>query len=104
MPARLQDIVEPNDVALDIDIRILDAVAHPGLSGQVHYNVELLFREELVNKAFIGNISLDELVCMLRMILCLLLNNAQAVLLQRRVIVIVQVVQPYNAYRLLAFK
>ncbi len=58
VPARLQDVVKANDVALDIDIRILDAVAHTRLSSKVYYNVKLIFFKQLVYQFTVSNAAL----------------------------------------------
>ena len=104
MPAGLQDVVEPDHVALDIRIRVLDAVADTSLSGQVHDDVEMVFLEEAVDEGLVGEVALDELVSMLLGFFGLLLDLAQAVFLERRIIVVVQVVKPHDVERLLAFK
>ena len=62
MPARLQDVVEPDDVALNIHIGILNAIAHASLDSQVHHNIELVFLEQFINQFAVGNASLHELV------------------------------------------
>ena len=92
MPACLQDVVEPDHVALDVRIRVLDAVADTRLSGQVHDDVKVVFLEETVDEGLVGKVALNELVGMLRGSRGLLLNDAQAVLLERRIVVVVQVV------------
>ena len=89
MPAGLQDVVEPDHVALDVRIRVLDAIADTGLSGQVHDDVEVVFLEEAVDEGLVGEVALDELVGMLRGGRGLLLDLAQTVLLERRIIVVV---------------
>ena len=92
MPTGLQDVVEPDHVALDVRIRVLDAVADTRLSGQVHDDVKVVFLEETVDEGLVGKVALNELVGMLRGSRGLLLNDAQAVLLERRIVVVVQVV------------
>ena len=104
MPAGLQDVVEPDHVALDVSIRVFDAIANARLSGQVHNDIEVVFLEEVIDEGLVGEIALDELVGMLRGFCGLLLDLAQAVLLERRIIVVVQVVKPHDVERLLAFK
>ena len=89
MPACLKDVVEPDHVALDIRIRVLDTIADTGLSGQVHDDVEVVFLEEAINEGFVSEVALDELVGMLRGGRRLLLDLAQTVLLERRIIVVV---------------
>jgi hypothetical protein len=58
--AGLEDIVEANHVGLDIGIGILDAIAHAGLSGQIHNDIEVILGEEGIDGGFISDIGLDE--------------------------------------------
>lgn len=89
MPARLQDVVEPNHIALDVRIRVLDAIADTGLSGQVHDDIEMVFLEEAVDESLVGEVALDELVGVPCGGVGLVLDLAQAVLLERRIVVVV---------------
>ena len=89
MPARLQDVVEPDHVALDVRIRVLDTVADTRLSGKVHDDVEVVFLEEAVDEDLVGEVALDELVGMLWGGRGLLLDLAQTVLLERRIVIVV---------------
>ena len=100
MATCLKDVIEPDHVALDIRIRILDAIAYTRLSGQVHNNIEVIVFEETVDEGLVSEIALDELVGMLRGFIGLLLDLAQAVLLERRIIVVIQVVKADDAERL----
>ena len=89
MPAGLQDVVEPDHIALDVGIRVLNAIADTRLSGEVHDDVEVVFLEELVDEGLVGEVALDELVGMVRGGRGFLLDLAQAVLLERRIVVVV---------------
>lgn len=51
--AGLQDIVESDKVALYISVGIGDAVADPCLSGKVHDNGNLVFREDFLYSVFV---------------------------------------------------
>ena len=104
MSAGLQDVVEPDHVTLNVSIRVLDAIADTGLSGKVHYDIEVVFLEEAIDEGLVGEVALDELVGMPFGCVGFLLDLAQAVLLERRIIVVVQVVKPHDVERLLAFK
>lgn len=53
--AGLQDIVETDKVALDISIGIGDAVADSCLSGKVHDNGNLVFREDFLHCVFVSD-------------------------------------------------
>ena len=89
MPTGLQDVVEPDHVALDVGIRVLDAIADTCLSSKVHDDIEVVFLEEVVNESLVSEVALDELVGMPFCGVCLLLDLAQAVLLERRIVVVV---------------
>jgi len=104
VPARLQDVVEPDHIALDVRIRVLDAIPDPGLRREVHDDIEPVLREESVDERLVGKVAFDELVGVPRGCGGLLPDLAQAVLLERRIIVVVQVVKADDAERLLAIQ
>lgn len=58
--AGLQDIVESDKVALDISIRIGDAVADSCLGGKVHDYSNLAFREDFLYCVFVCNGGMDK--------------------------------------------
>ena len=58
--AGLQDIIETDKVALDISIGIGDAVADSCLSGKVHDNGNLVFREDFLHCVFISDGGVDK--------------------------------------------
>ena len=104
MPASLQDVVEPDHVALDVRVGVFDAIADTGLSGKVHDDIKVVFLKEVIDEGLVSEVALDELVGMPFGCVGLLLDLAQAVLLERRIIVVVQVVKPHDVERLLAFE
>jgi len=104
VPARLQDVVEPDQIALDVRIRVLDAVPDPRLRREVYDDIELVLREESVDEGLVGKVALDELVGVPRGFCGLFLDFAQAVLLERRIVVVVQVVKADDAERLLGIQ
>ena len=89
VPARLQDVVEPDHIALDVRIRVLDAIPDPRLRREVHDDIEVVFLEEAVDEGLVGKVALDELVGVPRGLGGLLPDLAQAILLERRIIVVV---------------
>ena len=89
MPAGLQDVVEPDHVALDVRIRILDAITDTGLSGKVHNDIELVFIEEAIDESLVGEVSFDELVGVPFGDIGLLLDDTETILLERRIVVVV---------------
>ena len=58
--AGLQDIVESDKVALNVSIRIGDAVADSCLSGKVHDNSNLVFREDFLHCIFVSDGGVDK--------------------------------------------
>ena len=104
MPAGLQDVVEPYHVTLDVCIRVLDTIADTSLCREVHDDIEVVLLEETVDEGLVGEVALDELVGVLWGGRGLLLNDAQAVLLERRIIVVIEVVEADDAERLLALQ
>ena len=104
VPAGLQDVVEPDHIALDVRIRVLDAEPDPRLRREVYDDIEVVFREDPVDEGLVGKVALDELVGVPFRFCGLFLDFAQAVLLERRIIVVVQVVEPDDIQRLLAIQ
>lgn len=49
MSTSFEDTVEPDDVAFNLDVRILNEVSYTSLGGQIHYNVEIVFSKELIH-------------------------------------------------------
>ena len=64
----------------------------------------MVFLEEVIDEGLVGEVTLDELVSMPFGCVSLLLDLAQTVLLERRIIVVVQVVKTNDVDRLLAFE
>ena len=62
MPTGLQYVIEAEDIALDVGVRVLDAVAHTCLGGEVHYDVEVVLLEEAVDEGLVSKVTLDELI------------------------------------------
>ena len=59
--AGLQDVQEAHEVALQVCIRIRDAVADTRLRGEVHDLVELLLFEERVDGGLVGDVQVQHL-------------------------------------------
>ena len=90
----LKDVVEADDVALDIDIGVLDAVANTCLRGKVDYDVEVVFCEESIDQFPVSDIALDELVIDGRRLR--LVQFSEAILLEGRIIVVVEIVNAHD--------
>ena len=110
VPARFEDIVESDNIALDVGVRVLDAVAYAGLRREVHHDVELLFGEKGVRQGLVGDGAADEAVGGLRFFALAQNDTLRAgndglylpkpVLLQADVVIIIQIVQPHDPARL----
>jgi hypothetical protein len=86
LAAGLQDVQEAAEVGLAIGVRMGDGVAHPGLGGQVHHAVEALGREQRLHPGAVGHVQALEAKARLRR------QPGQPGLLERRVVVVVEVV------------
>ena len=60
MTACLKNIVKAYEIALDIAIRVRDAVTHTGLGGKIYHHINLVFLKYLINLDFVGNATFDE--------------------------------------------
>ena len=58
--AGFEDVVEADEVALDVGIRVRDGIADAGLGGEVHDDVEVVFFEEVVDGYLVGEVRFDE--------------------------------------------
>ena len=58
--AGLQDIIETNKVALNVSVGIGDAVADSSLSGKIHDNGNLVFREDFLYCVFVSDGGMDK--------------------------------------------
>lgn len=58
--ARLEDVVESDEVALDIGIGIGDAVAHACLGGEVDHYGYMVVREDFLHGCLVGDGGVDE--------------------------------------------
>ena len=61
VPAGLQDVQESHQVALQVRIRVRDAIPDTGLRGEVHDLVELLLRKKSVDGVLVGQVHLPDL-------------------------------------------
>lgn len=58
--ARLKDVVESDEVALDIGVGIGDTVAHACLGGEVDHYCYLVFGEDCLHSGLVGDGGVDE--------------------------------------------
>ena len=101
---------EAQQVRLGVGIGVVDAVAHAGLSAQVHHVVELLGGKQPLHPLPVGQVELHEAVVGVRVALGgAPLHNVRPVdaqlgqsgILQSRVVVVVEVVHPHHLMSLL---
>ena len=62
MPTRFQNVQEACDIALDVGIRVLDRITHPGLRRQIDRRIEPLGFEQGVDKGLVRQVGPDETV------------------------------------------
>ena len=58
--ACLEDVVESDEIALNIGIRIGDAVAHSGLGCEIDHDSRAVVREKLLHQVPVGNAAFDK--------------------------------------------
>ena len=88
--AGFQDVVETDQVALNVDVRMINRVADAGLCGQINYDGRLVYCKYFVDKGLIGDTAFNKDVPDGRVDR---VDHAKAVLLELRVVVIVHVVE-----------
>ena len=98
----LKDVVEANDVALDIHIRVLDGVANTSLGCKVDHHIELILGKESVNKRLVGNRAFHALVGYT--FWNQFIQFLQPVFLQRHIVVRVEIIDVDNRCVLEVFK
>lgn len=88
--ARLKDVEEADEVALEVGARVLDGVAHARLGGEVHHDVEAVLSEQALDEGGVAQVAAHEgeaAVCVA------LGQHAQAGVLDAGVVVAVEVVE-----------
>ena len=93
--AGLKDVVEADEVALDVNVGMVDAVAHAALGSKVHDNVKVMLRKKAVDQGLVANGTLDENLVGFGC-LCSLLDEGEAVFLELRIVIVVHVVEAYD--------
>ena len=56
----LEEVVEADQVRVNVNVRVVDAVAHAGLGGEVDEDVKAVGREELVDEWLVCDVAADE--------------------------------------------
>ena len=88
LTASLEDVVEAEDVAVDVGIRIGDAVANTGLGGEIHDDLGFVLFKDTLDGSLVSNVSFKEVIGIggdAR-------NDRETVFLQRDIVVIIQVI------------
>ena len=60
MAASLKDVIESYKVALDVGIRICDAITDTSLSREIDNHREVILFKKFIDRRFICNVCLDE--------------------------------------------
>lgn len=60
MPARLENVVEANQVGLHVRVRVRNRIAHARLGSKVHDHREIVLFEQGINERFVSQITLDK--------------------------------------------
>ena len=58
MPAALQNIIETDDIALNIRVRVRNGIAHARLRRQIYHQLRLFLRKQIAHSIRIRNICL----------------------------------------------
>jgi hypothetical protein len=88
--ASLEDVHEPDDVRVDVGVRVLQGVANAGLGGEVHDAVEPLAREERRDGRAVGDVEVLEPETFVRT------QSREPSFLERHVVVVAQRIEPDN--------
>ena len=86
-PAAFEDVQRPDDVAVDVRVRVLERVANSGLGTEMHDSVELVFDKQRLHRRTIGEVDAGHGEGIVAV------QDRRASLLQGYVVVIVEVVE-----------
>ena len=90
MAAPFEDVDEPDEVALDVGVRIGDRVSHAGLCGQVDHAIEALFPEQPGHAVTVGQVHTEQTKPRLR---C---ESREARLLERGIVIVVDDIEAHH--------
>lgn len=88
--AGLKDVEKADEIALQIDARVLDGVAHARLGGEVHHDVEAVLSEQALDEGGVAQVAAHEGEATVGIDIG---QHAQARLLDAGVVVAVEVVE-----------
>ena len=60
--AGFENVIESDDIAFNINIRVLNAIAHARLGGEIYYDVKVVLFKETVDEVAVGDAALDKLI------------------------------------------
>src|SRR5215467_6024595 len=86
----LQQIDEPNQIALHVEVRIFQRIANPGLRSQVNYGAEVVAGEHVLDAAKVRDVALDKLKSVG------LFEDLQAGILEALVVELIEIVDPQD--------
>src|SRR5438270_12117958 len=92
MAASLEDVQEAGDVALGVRVRVRERVADARLRGKMNDALRLVTREQLLDRGTIGDVAAHELETLE------LAKDIQPGMLQRRIVVVVEVVDAGDVF------
>src|SRR6266404_6222412 len=90
VPATFNDVQKSRDIALHIDVRVVDRVAHPGLGRQMDYSLESFALKDNFHCGSVGDVQFEEIE------IRILLQHLQTCQFQRGFIVRIQIVESDN--------
>jgi hypothetical protein len=90
MPRELEQVAMPDEVRLNISFRVLDAVADSGLRAEVNDAVKRVRLGQALERNWVGKIHALET----KTVAVLALQTIEPCPLERRVIIIVEIVDP----------
>lgn len=99
--ARLQDVVETDEVALNVGIGIGDGVAHARLGCEVYHHLKVVLGKKFVDECLVGKIALYEHPLALGVGGGELRKTLQAILLDAHIVVVVDAIETHNLNGLL---
>ena len=100
--ASLQNVVKADNIALDINIGVVDGVADTSLGCEIDYDVKLIFRKKFIYQLTVGNGAPIELVN--NSLRYQFLQFAEPVLFEGNIIVGIHVVDAHYDARLQVMK
>src|SRR6266436_1762738 len=89
-PTTFNNVQKSGDIALYVDMRVVDRVAHPGLGRQMDYSLESFALKDNLHCGSVGDVQFEETE------ICVLLEHLQARQFQSGFIVRIQIVESDN--------